>query len=223
VKKNDGGLWLDSIGTAWMDPFQKPVWDYNVALINEVADMGFDEIQLDYIRFPSDGDIMDTNYIKECTRQNRVQAVVDFVKYVRQDLDKKGIFFSVDLFGLTTSVDLSLKFGDLGIGQQLADVAPYVDYISPMLYPSVYIPGNLGLSDPQNSPYDLVKISVTDGIQRAAPTLLRPWLQYNSSGGVPYGPPQFRLEKQAAEDAGATGWLFWNVWGSYDQESFDPQ
>ena len=223
VRRNNGGIWYDNSGAAWMDPFRQEVWDYNLAIAREAVDLGFDEIQLDYIRFPSDGDIFDTNYLYECTRANRTKAIADFVAYMRKGLEPSGAFFSVDLFGLTTSINLDLKFGDLGIGQELAGVAPFVDYISPMVYPSTYEPGNLELRDPQRNPYLVVKISVADGIQRAGGTLIRPWLQHYSLYGIEFGAAEFRLEKQAAVESGATGWLFWNAGGNYVEETFDPE
>jgi len=223
VHNGSGGLWRDDIGTAYTDPFRKEVWDYNLAVAKETAELGFDEIQFDYLRFPSDGNIWDTHYIEEESRETRTRAIKDFVAYVRRELDKTGAFLSLDLFGLTTSINLELRYGDLGIGQQLADLAPFADYISPMLYPSTYIAGNLGLPDPQRSPYEVVKISVADGRQRAGKTLVRPWLQHYSLGGIEFGAAEFRLEKQAAVEAGAYGWLFWNAGGIYEASVFDPE
>ncbi len=222
VQSMKGGLWRDDIGAYYSDPFRKEVWDYNRDLAVEAAEMGFDEIQLDYLRFPSDGNIYDTSYIKEDNRANRTTAIADFVAYVRQGLEKTGAFFSLDLFGLTTSINLDLKYGDLGIGQELAMVAPYADFISPMLYPSTYIPGNLGLTDPKRNPYQVVKISIQDGHDRAGGTLIRPWLQHYSLYGITYGAQEFRLEKQAAMEAGAVGWMFWNAGGVYEEAALDP-
>ena len=223
VRNGRGGLWRDDIGNAYTDMFRQEVWEYNVALAVEAAELGFDEIQFDYIRFPSDGNIFDTYYSKEESRQARTEAINGYVAYARQELDKTGVFFSLDVFGLTTSINLDLKYGDLGIGQHLAELAPLADYISPMIYPSTYIPGNLGLRDPQRSPYEVVKISVEDGRNRAGQTLLRPWLQHYSLGGVQFGAAEFLLEKQAAVEAGAHGWLFWNANGEYEASVFDPE
>lgn len=222
VHRDNGGIWRDAIGTAWVDPFREEVWEYNLAVAKDAVEMGFDEIQLDYLRFPSDGDIMDTNYSQECTRPQRTKAIADLSAYMFEGLEPTGAYLSLDLFGLTTSINLDLKFGDLGIGQELAQVAPYADYLSPMIYPSTYEPGNLELRDPRSRPYEVVKISVEDGRERSGGTLLRPWLQHYSLGGIPFGAAEFRLEKQAAEEAGADGWLFWNAAGMYEAESFDP-
>jgi len=217
-----GGLWRDLEGLAWADPFREEVWGYNLAIAMEAAALGFDEVQFDYLRFPSDGDIFDMVFIKESFRDPRCQAIADFLAYVRRELDKTGVFLSADLFGLVTSVDPNQRLGDLGIGQRLIDVAPWVDYISPMVYPSMYEPGHLGLADPWRSPYEVVKISVDDA-QKQTTTLIRPWLQHYSLFGVAYGPREFRLEKQGAADAQAHGWLFWNAGGVYEPAAFDPE
>lgn len=222
VHRGDGSLWRDTEGLAWADPFRKEVWEYDLAIAKEAAAMGFDEVQFDYVRFPSDGDIYDMEFSQETNRDARCQAISSFLAYVRKELDKTGVFFSVDLFGLVTSVDPNVRLGDLGIGQRLIDVAPWVDYISPMVYPSTYLPGHLGLPDPWRQPYEVVKISIDDA-HKQVQTLIRPWLQHYSLWGVQYGPREFRLEKQAAADAHAWGWLFWNAGGVYDPLAFDPK
>ena len=220
VHRGDGTLWRDTEGLAWADPFRREVWEYDLAIAKEAVDMGFDEIQFDYLRFPSDGDIYDMEFSQDTNRDARCQAISSFLAYVRKELDRMGVFFSVDLFGLVTSVDPNMRLGDLGIGQRLIDVAPWVDYISPMVYPSTYQPGHLGLPDPWRQPYEVVKISIDDA-HRQVQTLIRPWLQHYSLWGVQYGPREFRLEKQAAADANAWGWLFWNAGGVYDPLAFD--
>ena len=222
VRRASGALWIDDEGLGWTDPFRKEVWDYNVGIAREAAELGFDEIQFDYLRFPSDGDISDTYYLYDSTKESRCKAIADFVAYARRELDKTGAFLSADLFGLVTSVDPEMKLGDLGIGQRLVDVAPWVDYVSPMVYPSTYKPGHLNLRDPWRQPYEVVKIAVQDA-QKQTSTLVRPWLQHYSLYGVVYGTREFRLEKQAARDAAAHGWLFWNAGGVYDAQAFDPE
>ncbi len=222
VRRGDGSLWKDNEGLAWTDPFRREVWEYNVALAKEVVALGFDEIQFDYLRFPSDGDIYDMEFSQESNTASRCQAISGFVAYAREELDKTGAFLSADLFGMVTSVDPNQHLGDLGIGQRLIDVAPWVDYISPMVYPSMYEPGHLGLSDPWRQPYEVVRISVQDAHKQTS-TLIRPWLQGYSLYGVSYGPREHRLQIQAAVDAKATGWLIWNAGGVYEPAAFAPQ
>lgn len=219
VHHRDGRLWKDDEDLVWVDPFRKEVWDYNLGIARAAASLGFDEIQLDYLRFPSDGNIGDTQYIKEATAESRPKAMGEFIAYMRKGLEDTGVFLSADLFGLTTSAGEDF---DLGVGQRLKDVAPSVDYLSPMVYPSTYIPGNLGLDDPWREPYKVVKLSLEDARKRT-PTLVRPWLQHYSLWGVDFGANEFRLEKKGAVDGGGAGWMFWNAAGLYDPAAFDPE
>ena len=222
VKRSNGTLFKDWGENPWMDPFRKEVWDYNIALAKEVVELGFDEIQFDYLRFPSDAtlaELLDARFLQESTKESRPKAIADFVAYARQELDKTGCFFSADLFGLTT-----FDRSEQGIGQLMEMVAPHVDYVSPMVYPSTYLPGMLNIYDPWRKPYEVVKESMLAVKQRTT-TLQRPWLQHYDDYhgvGIKYGIKEYRLQKQAAEEGGAYGWLFWNIWGVYDPGAFDP-
>ncbi|MGC8838569.1 MAG: putative glycoside hydrolase [Anaerolineae bacterium] len=212
LHRPDGSLWLDRSGMAWVNPYLSDVWDYNLALAREVADLGFDEIQLDYIRFPSDGEVGAVDYGQESTRETRIAAIQGFMRAFARALEDKPVFTGVDVFGLTVTVHPE---SEMGIGQRVMDVAPYVDYLCPMVYPSTFAPGNLGLADPYASPYEVVYRSVQEASRRVPPgTRVRPWLQYYF-----YGPDDLRQQMQAAADAGGWGWMFWNSRANY----FYPQ
>ncbi|HOG46882.1 MAG TPA: putative glycoside hydrolase [Anaerolineae bacterium] len=217
VHRGSGAVWRAAGGYAWVDPFRAEVRDYDIAIAREAAGLGFDEIQFDYVRFPSDGNVLDCRYLHESTPESRVAAIADFLAAARSELDQEGVFLSADLFGLT-----SFSYDETGIGQLLEGVAPYVDYVSPMTYPSTYVPGMLGIGDPWRSPYEVVKLSVSAARGRTT-ALIRPWLQhfddYNGTG-LSYGPQQVRQQIQAATEAQACGWLFWNPGGVYDPASF---
>ena len=220
IKRADGTVWTDSKGLGWTNPFRQEVIDYNIAIAVEVAQMGFDEIQVDYIRFPSDGDVTTIVYEEaDNTMENRTAAINGFLEQLRAALQPWQVFTSVDLFGLTVSVAPS---SDMGIGQKVNDIALLVDYLCPMIYPSTYISGNFGFEEPANYPYEVVHRATLDALKRTK-TKIRPWLQHYS-WRVPYGLEELRLERQAAEDAGSWGWTFWNAGGRYDyEELFTPQ
>jgi hypothetical protein len=220
IKRADGTAWTDNKGLGWTNPFRQEVRDYNVAIAVEVAQMGFDEIQVDYVRFPSDGDVTTIVYEEaDNTMENRTAAINGFLEQLRTALQPWQVFTSVDLFGLTVSVAPS---SDMGIGQKVDAIAPLVDYLCPMIYPSTYISGNFGFEEPANYPYEVVYRATRDALQRTK-TKVRPWLQHYS-WRVPYGLEELRLERQAAEDAGSWGWTFWNAGGRYDyEELFTPQ
>jgi hypothetical protein len=213
VKRADGSIWTDGEGLGWADPFREEVWDYNIAIAKEVAALGFDEVQFDYLRFPSDGAIGAIVYTEEDTLETRTAAIREFIQRVTGALRPYGVFTSADVFGLTVWVDPE---GDMGIGQRVVDVAPFVDYLCPMVYPSTFRPSNLGYADPVAHPYEVVYRSQLAAKERVPlTTLVRPWLQ-----AYWYSLDQMLLQKQAANDAGAPGWTFWNAAGVYNEALF---
>jgi hypothetical protein len=216
AKRADGSIWIDGEGLGWANPFREEVWDYNIALAKEVAALGFDEIQFDYLRFPSDGDVKAIVYAEENTLPTRTAAIREFVRRITEALRPYGVFTSADVFGLTVWVEPD---SDMGIGQRVADVAPLVDYLCPMVYPSTFRASNLGYADPSAHPYDVVYRSGQAAAERVpATTRVRPWLQ-----AYWYSLDEMLLQKQAADDAGAAGWTFWNAGGVYDPALFAEQ
>ncbi len=214
VDKN-GGVWKDGEGLGWVNPFKEEVREYHLALLEEVAQLGFDEIQLDYVRFPSDGFIRHIRYGTENTSLRRTAALRDFMDRFHRRMRPYDVRTSADVFGLTVWVPPE---EDMGIGQRVIDISPYVDYLCPMLYPSTFGPGNLGYENPAQHPYEVIYRSVRVGRQRVSPgTKVRPWLQ-----AYGYSPAAMQIQRLAAEDAAADGWFFWNAGGYYPPEVFGP-
>jgi hypothetical protein len=212
----DGTIWTDGEALGWANPFREEVWDYNVGLAREVAELGFDEINLDYVRFPSDGNIAAITYAEENTAETRTTAIRTFVARLAEALAPTGVFLSADVFGLTVWVEPT---NDMNIGQRVIDIAPHVDYLAPMLYPSTFVPGNLGYDDPSAYPYEVIYRSLGRALERVPPTIrVRPWLQaYN------YAFDEMALQQQAATDAAAAGWSWWNAGGVYDEAVFGQE
>lgn len=217
-QRPNGSIYIDGEGLAWGDPFRPEVRDYNVALAVEVAQMGFDEVQFDYLRFPSDGGVKDLVYAQESTLESRCAAMAEFCAQARDALRLTPAYVSADVFGLTVWVEPG---SDMGIGQRVEDIAPHVDYLSPMLYPSTFAKGNLGYDQPLLYPYEVIYRSVLKSKERA-PTLVRPWLQHYTLSGVTYGPTQLLLQRQGAEDAASCGWIYWNAAGRYEESILMP-
>ena len=211
----NGVVWQDTEGSSWANPLREEVWAYNIALAEEIAALGFDEINMDYIRFPSDGDIGAVYYGKDNTPRNRTTAIRTFARRMQEAIAPYGTSLSADVFGLTVWVDPN---DDMNIGQRVIDIAPYVDYIAPMIYPSTFIPGNLGLADPSSRPYEVIYRSQQAAQERMPPTTkVRPWLQ-----AYWYSTTEMLLQKQAANDANSAGWFWWNAAGIYDDAVFEP-
>jgi hypothetical protein len=214
IARENGELYMDREGLHWVDPFLPEVRAYTVDLAREVAAMGVDEIQLDYLRFPSDGRTSDLVYSQETTFESRTAIMDTFCAQVAEAIRPTPAFLSADIFGLTVWVDPGR---DMGIGQRVGDIAPHMDYLSPMLYPTTFGPGNLGFDNPGLYPYEVIYHSVLKTKSRTT-TPVRPWLQHYSIGGIPYDETQLLLQRRAAEDAGADGWIFWNAGAKYRPE-----
>jgi hypothetical protein len=212
VHNPDGTIWTNDKGTAWVDPYLPEVQNYVIDIASRAAAAGFDEIQFDYIRFPSDGKTKLCRYSrKDHNRETSTQALLDFLALARDRLKPLGVKISICTFGLTASVD-----DGMGIGQRLDKMAEYVDYVSPMMYPSHYRKGQYGLKSPNRAPYQTVHQGVADALVRLGdhPEKLRPYLQ-DFSLGVRYTPAHVRAQILAAEEQGVRGWLLWNAQNHY--------
>jgi len=208
VQRTDGTVWKDREKLAWVDVSLPQVRAYMLDLLTEAARLGLDEIQLDYLRFPSDGDLTAIHWPKDFSAATHTAALRTFVKSARVRLQPYPVALSADLFGLTIWV---VPQEDMGIGQRVIDVAPFVDYVSPMIYPSTFAKNSLGFDYPSLYPYELVYKSVLQGQKRMpANAWLRPWLQ-----AYWYPDEEYQVQRLAAEDAHAGGWLFWNAAGHY--------
>lgn len=220
VQRAGGGLWQDYKGLTWLNPYSRAAWDYVVGVAREVAQLGFDEIQFDYVRFPSDGPMASAAYPGQDGRR-REQVIGDFLAYAREQLAPLGVWVAADIFGIVLSVP-----DDQGIGHLLEEVARGPDVLSPMVYPSHYAPGNLGLANPNSEPYETVKRALADAQRRLRyryPDLvIRPWLQ-DFSWGWPYGPAEVRAQIRAAYENGLDGWMLWNAANVYTEAALLPK
>lgn len=236
VQSVHGGLWRDYRGVPWLDPASKDVWKYNVAVAVEAFNGGFDEVQFDYIRFPSDGRLSTMAFPVWDGSKAKADVMAEFFGYLDTELRVKGgIPTSVDLFGLT----MWQHDYDLNIGQRLDRAVTHFDFISPMVYPSHYPPGFDGFANPAEHPYDIVYKNLVKGqrvfdeaaaesarmaeenpaaeVPRIATA--RPWIQDFDLGAV-YTPAMVRAQMKAAEDGGASGWLLWNARNVYSRAAF---
>ncbi len=222
--RTTGRLWADSARFNWANPYLKPVWDYNIDLAREAAGFGFDEIQFAFVHFPQVGTLSDIEYGRVSDADTRVQAVTGFLKEANTQLSKLGAFISVEVLGQSV-----LETGDLGIGQDIIQMADFVDYVSPVLFPSYFGQGSFGFDKPATQPFVVINKSLTfarsklDG-KRAQ---LRPWLQDFSAEGVTYGVAEVKAEIQALDEATKsasrpTGWLLWNGQGRYTTGALKP-
>ncbi len=238
IQKKGGGVWADYKGVVWVNAASKAAWRYNAEIAREAYQRGFDEVQFDYIRFPSDGDMAAISYPPEQAAKPKHQVIAEFFRFMHDQLEvKEHIPISYDLFGYVTwYVDY-----DLGIGQLLVDALPNATAISPMVYPSHYGNGTLGFANPAEHPYEIIADSLKKanmlyarrekecdalarGVKSATSTFLlpcdaalahqRPWIQAFDIGAV-YGADKIRAQIKAIRDQGGKGFLLWNARNVY--------
>jgi hypothetical protein len=215
IRTSDGSRWLNNSGLGWTNPYDRRVWKYNVDLAVAAVKAGFDEIQFDYVRFPSDGDLSLIRY-PGVHPQPMSWTIPAFVQYARRRLHPLGALVSVDVFGLAAT-------HDLGIGQAPRRISRYVDAVYPMVYPSHYNPGEYNLSDPDAAPGQTVTRSLLD-FQTALEgrtARLTPWLQDFSLGRT-YSLGDVQAQVRAARSLHAHGFLLWNAEGLYDAAALQP-
>ena len=214
-----GGLWSEEVLPNWVDPSLLGVQKYIIDLAIEISSLGVDEIQLDYVRFPTEGDLNDAIFSFDANGQTKDVVITKFVRDVRAALRPLGVRLSVDIFGVTA---WGQKVDALRLGQNVTDLLNHVDAVSPMLYPSHFGPGFGNISNPVDYPYFLVNrgcerlrsLAASHGVD------VRPWLQAFDHLVTNFNSTYITEQIHGAEEAGAYGWLLWNSASQY-VEGFD--
>lgn len=218
LKDRGGKLWRDRRGFAWLDPAAIGSHDHVIDIAKKAIDLGFDEIQYDYIRFPTDGVLSQIVYPVWDGQTPRNEVLRGFFEYSRKQLKeyRPHVKTSIDIFGYTF-----LRSDDLGIGQVLGDAIDNFDYVSPMVYPSHYSAGNFGFENPAEHPYEVVFGTLDSGLQSldnsdniSLRKKVRPWLQVFDMGAR-YDAQKIKQQIQATYDAGSGGWLLWDPRNNY--------
>ena len=229
-----GGVWKDRKGISFIDVGAKPYWDYIIDISKQAHEIGFDELNFDYIRYPSDGNMQDANYTWLIASSTRAEMLESFFSYLHNTLknfeseDGATPVISADLFGMTTTVTV-----DMGIGQVLERALPYFDYVAPMVYPSHYPPGWNGFKNPADNPYEVIKIAMSEGKRReevlnvsrglatSTPSKLRPWIQ-DFDLGATYDADKVQAQIKATYDAGLSSWMLWDAANKYTPTALLP-
>lgn len=217
IRKADGGTWRDKQGLAWVNPYHRALWDYNVRIAEEVVKLGFGEVQFDYIRFPEPYQSLPTQVFPEANGLSKPDALAEFLTYAKGRIGKLGVRTTADVFGLVTTLGNALE-----IGQQWESLSPRADVLLPMTYPSHYPRGAFNLARPNAEPYKVLFAAVSRARQRdeklgiRTTEHVRPWLQAFSLGQPPYGAAELRAQKQGVYDAGYDGWVLWHPGSKYE-------
>jgi len=216
IRSEDSSAWKDKEGKVWVDAHNREVWEYNLAVAEELAGFGFAEIQFDYVRFPEPYSSLPKQIFPSASG-GKAETLAAFLTLARERLAPLGARTTADVFGLTASAH-----GTLEVGQNWEKLSRSVDVMQPMVYPSHYPPGSLGIERPNSDPYAIVKLALdtarardsASGIVRAEH--VRPWLQAFTLGKPAYGPEEVLAQKKAVYDAGYRGWVLWHPGSNYD-------
>jgi hypothetical protein len=236
VQTSSGAVWADRHGLHFVDPASKAYWDYLFRLSKASIAIGFDELNFDYVRYPTDGNLKDIRYplsdlktVEASLREKRPTSSVlptakqvvltRFFKALSEELKPSGIPLSVDLFGMVLTAR-----DDVSIGQVLESALPYFDYICPMVYPSHYPPHFNGYANPAQHPYEIIHFVMKAGADRVkaagySPNVLRPWLQ-DFNLGAKYDESKVRAQIKATHDAGLNSWLIWDPRNRYTKSAY---
>ena len=222
--ENTGGSWRDFNGAAWVNAFNEELWDANIELGLEAGGLGFDEIQFDYVRFPSDGDLTTADFGPDYSAEAREGAITGFVERASEQIRPTGVKLAADLFAM-----IALQDNDQGIGQRLTQLTPLLDYVCLMIYPSHYEEGNIASAPghPNDYPYETVKetLQLAEQLIPGSAAKQRPWIQDFSNpvaGQRGYTADDVAAQIRAAEEVGASGWMLWNPANEYSVDALDP-
>ena len=211
----NGNLWRSPEGQSWLDPSLPAVQDYVISVAEEVAKLGVDEIQFDYVRFPTQGKVGQANYSFDEKVVQKYEIIRDFLKKAGETLHPLGVKVGIDVYGV---VAWNGGYDSVSTGQKIEELAPYVDAIYPMVYPSHFGPGFAGHKNPANEPYFFVQESLKQFQKLIAGTSveLRPWLQGFRLRVTNFGPAYVQKQVDATYDLGLFSFVVWNAGNNYD-------
>ncbi len=228
IRTSSGNFWYSGRKVwkrYWLDPASQLAQDYNIEVAKRAIDAGFDEIQFDYLRFPTDGDMKDIRFpIFNPEKMSKTEVMKEFFAKMKRELKaySPNTLLSIDIFG-----EVFLYGKETGIGQTLFDIAEYFDVICPMAYPSHYMCGEFGVQDPTSHPYKVYYATMQKGLSflKNKKVIIRPWIQdftigsiYGCGPTVYYGPDKVRAEIQAGYDLGIRGFMLWNASNNFTIE-----
>jgi len=216
IRKPDGTPWHDKKGLTWVDPYDPMIREYNIRVAEELARLGFDEIQFDYIRFPEPYASLPPQVFKDANGVPKPKALADFFRAACPRIHAAGARCTADIFGMVTSIG-----GALEVGQQWSELAPVTDVLLPMVYPSHYPHGSFGIARPNSEPYLVVDSAITAAHHKdtrlgiTSPIHVRAWLQAFTLGAPHYTAAQVEAQKKGVYDAGYDSWVLWSPGSEY--------
>ena len=227
LKKPDGTSVTDANGLAFVNPYCEETWEYIVDVAIAASELGFDEIQFDYVRFPIGADADAADYGVDLNTYTKEQAITGFLSYAAERFGEENIVFGADVFGTIIGSETDVE----RVGQNYRTLGETVDVLSPMVYPSHYANGVFGLDVPDAYPYETVLAALQgsgkelETVGEADRAVVRPWLQSFTAtwvdGHIPYEGEEIRQQIQAVYDAGYEEWILWNAPNRYSAEGLE--
>ena len=211
--KRTGGLWNENTGEIWCDPTNIRLQDYNLQMAIELADKGVDEIQFDYIRFPTSGELSDARFAWSEGVTTNEKCIERFLSRAYKEISSRNVNLSIDVFGIVAwghEKDIEKT------GQRITLLSKWCDVISPMLYPSHFSDNFDGYAKPGDNPYYFINEGCKKFMAQSGKAAIRPWLQAFGWRVSNYSPDYIREQVRASNDAAAKGYLFWNAGNNYD-------
>src|SRR6266480_185843 len=221
-RKSDLKPWLDKNGHPWLDPHQRAIWQYAADLAREAYEVGFSEVQFDYVRFPDEKRLMTEAVYPLANGRSRSQVIREQLGFLRRALRPLPLRVTADVFGLTAT-----DTTDMGIGQKWEIFIDQVDVVLPMIYPSHFARGSYRLRNPNAHPYKTIDNALKDALERTRPVAnaakIIPWYQDFTLGAPHYYAAQIRAQKKAGYDNGFQSWILWNPKSNYTVAALEPQ
>ena len=198
----------------WVDPYCHEVWEYNVAVAKELIRRGFDEVQFDYIRFPTDGtNLWQASYRWQDKGMDKESALISFLSYARENIEAP---IGIDIYGANGWYRSGAR-----TGQDVELLSEYVDVICPMFYPSHFEQPFLAHAPAVERPYRIYFFGTyRNSIIARNKSVIRPWTQAFYLG-VSYDKKYYNadyVQRQifGVRDAANRGYMYWNNSGRYD-------
>jgi hypothetical protein len=210
-----GEPWTENGKRAWVDPSHPTVQRYNLDIARELAEMGVDEIQFDYIRFPAMGNTQDAGFSFDEHMIPKHQVITDFLARARTELAPYQVLLSIDVFGVmgwSRPEDIQIT------GQKIEDLAHHCDVISPMIYPSHFYGPFESITNPGDHPFFFVSETCRrfSLLLQDEEVTLRPWIQAFPFGTSTFSEGYILEELRALSQSKTIGWLFWSAGNAYD-------
>jgi hypothetical protein len=223
IKRRDNMQpWLDKNGKPWLDPHRREVWQYAADLAKEAYDLGFSEVQFDYVRFPDEKRLVRETVYPLANGRVRAQVIREQLAFVRSYLKPTGMPVTIDVFGLTAT-----DTTDMGIGQRWEMFIDQADVVLPMVYPSHFAPGTYKIGNPNAHPYSTIDHVMKDARRRTAPIAsaakIIPWYQDFTLGPPRYYAEQVRAQMRAGYANGFPSWILWNPGSRYNEGALEPE